>query len=182
MRQVIVPGGSRSAVLTLIVLATCPLSPVPCPRALAEELKIGYVNMAKVFDGYVKTQASDAVLEKKGKQKEEELKGRMEELRKMRQGLELLSAEAREAKAREIEERADELQRFRTNTARDLRRERDAIAKGLLGEIQRAMQEFAQAHGFSLILDGQAMVYGQDAYDVTNEFLAMLNGRAKGSP
>ncbi len=183
MRQVILHGWSRSAVLALSVLATCPLSPVPCPTVSAEpELKIGYVNMAKVFDGYVKTQASDAALEKKGKQKEAELKGRMEELQKMRQSLELLSAEAREAKAREIEERAEELQRFRTHTARDLRRERDVVAKGLLEEIQKALQEFAKANGFSLILDGQAMVYGQDAYDVTDEVLAMLNGRAKGSP
>ena len=149
------------------------------PASGAEELKVGYVNMAEVFDGYAKTQASDAALEKKGKQKEAELKGRMEELRKMRQSLELLSAEAREAKAREIEERAEELSRFRTHTARDLRRERDAIAKGLLEEIRRGLEEFAKANGFSLIVDGQAIVYGQGAYDVTDEVLAMLNGRAR---
>lgn len=181
MRQVIWHGWFHSAALILMIVATCPLSPVPCPTAGAEELKIGYVNMAKVFDGYAKTQTSDASLEKRGKQKEAELKGRMDELQKMRQNLELLSAEAREAKAREIEQRADELQRFRTHTAQDLRRERDAIAKGLLEEIQRGVQAFANANGFSLILDGQAIVYGQDAYDVTDEVLAALNGR-KGSP
>ena len=181
MRQVVLRGWSHGVILILMIFAACPLSPVPCPVVSAQELKIGYVDMAKVFDGYAKTQTSDAALEKKGKQKEAELKGRMEELQKMRQSLELLSAEAREAKAREIEQRADALQRFRTHTAQDLRRERDAIAKGLLEEIQRGVQAFADANGFSLILDGQAIVYGQDASDVTDEVLAALNGR-KGSP
>ena len=177
------PGFSTTPLLALVIgtLWTCPLSPVSCPAVSAQELKIGYVNMAKVFDGYAKTQASDAALEKRGKQKEAELKGRMEELQKMRQSLELLSAEARDAKARAIEERADELQRFRTHAAQDLRRERDAIAKGLLEEIQRGVQAFADTNGFSLILDGQTVVHGQDAYDVTDEVLAALNGR-KGSP
>ena len=40
-----------------------------CPRLEAEELKVGYVNIGKVFDGYGRTKVSDAALEKKGKEK-----------------------------------------------------------------------------------------------------------------
>jgi len=158
------------------------MSLVSCLAVQAQELKVGYVNVGKVFDGYVKTQRLDASLETKGKQKEAELKGRMDELKKLRQSLELLNEEAREGRAREIEEKTEELTRFRTRTARDLRRERDAMAKGLLDEIRQGMEEFAKANGFTLILDSQSLAYGQEAYDVTDEVLELLNGRAKASP
>ena len=152
---------------------------VSCLAVQAENLKIGYVNLGRVFDNYLKTKASDANLEKKGKQKEAELEGRMNELKQLRQSLELLSDDARAAKSKEIEDKAEELQRFRNNTARDLRRERDKIAKGILAEIQRNLQEFAKANGFSVILDSQSLLYGQDALDVTDEVLKLLNNRAQ---
>ena len=170
---------SKTAMFALIVgiIFTWPLAPGPCPTAGAEELKIGYVDLSKIFDGFERTKASDATLEGKGKQKEAELEGRMNELKKLRQSLELLNDQAREAKTKEIEEKADELQRFRTNTARDLRRERDNIAKQILAEIQRGVEEYAKANGFSLILDERSLLYGQQTYDVTDEILKMLNSR-----
>ena len=171
------------AMVSVMIWFGCCLSLVACRSAGAEELKVGYVDVGKVFDGYERTKASDATLESKGKQKEAELEGRMNELKKLRQNLELLNDQAREAKTKEIEEKADELQRFRTNTARDLRRERDKIAKDILVEIQHGVEEYAKANGFSLILDERSLLYGQETYDVTDEILKALNSRtAKPKP
>ena len=47
------------------------VSPV-CEKAFAKELKIAYVDLAKVFDEYKKTKDSEKVLEEKGKGKEAE--------------------------------------------------------------------------------------------------------------
>jgi len=148
-----------------------------CLVAEAAELKVGSVDVAKVFDGYQRTRASDATLEKKGKEKEAEFEARMNELKKLRQNLELLSDEAREAKTKEVEEKSEELQRFRTNTARDLSRERDKIASELLREIQKSIEDYAKTNGFSLIFDARSVLYGQEAHDVTDEVLATLNKR-----
>ena len=153
--------------------------PAPAPAAGAASLKIGYVNLAKIFDGYERTKASDAVLQKRGKQKEAELDGRMNELKKMREGLELLNDASREAKTREIEQKSDELQRFRTATARDLRRDRDRAAKDILDEIQKALEEHAKANSFALVMDSRSLLYGQGAYDLTDEILNALNNRFK---
>ena len=155
------------------------LSSVVCPLGYAEELKVGYVNLARVFDSYEKTKASDSDLERKGKQKETELEGRMNELRKLRQGLELLSDDVREQQTREIEEKADELQRFRNSSARDLSRERDRIAKGILDEIEQTIKSYAEANGFAIIVDSRSLLFGQSAYDVTDAVLQALNSRAK---
>ena len=165
--------------LVVGIAVLCPLGPASCPVAASAEGKVGYVNLGKVFDSYERTKASDTALEKRGKQKDAELEARMGELKKIRQNLELLNDDAREAKTRDIEEKTEELQRFRTNTARDLRRERDKIAKDILGEIERGLDEYAKAKGFSMILDSRSLLYADAAYDVTDDIVKTLNSRLK---
>jgi len=148
-----------------------------CPTLFAEEFKVAYVDIGKVFDHSERTKSSEAILEKKGKQKEAELEGKVSELKKLRESLELLNDQTREAKVREIEEKSDELKRFRGHTARELSRERDAIAQDILKDIQAVITDFAKANGFSLILDERTVLYGQSVYDATDEVLALLNQR-----
>lgn len=169
--------GVRRASAWLAAVALIASSPFV--GAQEQPLKIGYVDLLKVFDGYEKTKAWDTSLEQKGKQKQGELEGRMGELKKLRQNLELLNDQARDARTREIEEKSDELQRFRANAARDIARERDKITKGLLDEIQDGIEEYAKANGFAVILDQRALLYGVQAYDVTDEVLTLLNSRVK---
>ncbi|HEX9780051.1 MAG TPA: OmpH family outer membrane protein [bacterium] len=146
-----------------------------------QEFRIGYVDVSEVFDGYERTKASDATLTSKGEQRESELQGRVEELTRLRDSLELLSAEARDARVRQLEEKADAVRRFRTNVARDLQRERDDIAREILKDIHDAIQEYAKSHGYTLILDQRSLVYGQPpAEDVTPGVLSLLNSRYKG--
>lgn len=165
-------GGALLAVASLLVVCAP-------PSGAQEQPKIGYVDLLKVFDGYEKTKALDTSLEQKGKQKQTELEGRVGELKKLRQNLELLNDQARDLRAREIEEKSDELQRFRTNAARDITRERDKLTKGLLNEIQAGVEEYAKANGFALIMDQRALLYSVQAYDVTDAVLALLNSRVK---
>ena len=162
----------------LMVAAGCWSLIAGCPQGHAEGMKIGYVNVGEVFDGYERTKSVDATLGKKGKQKEAELEGRVTELKKLRESLELLNDQAREVKTKEIEEKTDQLQQFRNASARDLRRERDAVAKEILKEIQQAIDEYAKANGFSVILDSRSLLYGQPGYDVTADILKRLNTRA----
>ena len=160
------------------VWVACHLLGVSVYGVEAEELKIGYVNVAKVFDNYQRTKASDAVLKQKGQQKEAELKTRVQEIQKLRDNLEILSPEAREGKTREIEEKADELERFRNRTARDLSQERDGVAKEILDDIQKAIDNYAKANGFSVVLDQRALLYVQPTHDVTDKILGLLNKSA----
>ena len=155
--------------------AACGLLSLAVPTGQAAEGKIGFVNLAKVFDNYERTKSSDAVLEQKGKQKEAELETKMNDLKKMREGLELLSEEMRESKSRQLEQKSDEVQLFRKNTAQDLRRERDRIAKDILEEIQKGIEEYAKANGYALIIDERSLLYGAPTIDLTDELLAALN-------
>lgn len=143
----------------------------------AEELKIGYINLSRIFDQYQRTKESEQVLEQKGKQKQTELEGRFSELKKLRQSLELLNDQARESKAREIEEKSDEFQRLKVRSERDLLRERNQLAGQILDEVEAAVAEYAKANGFSVILDQRSLLFGEKLYDVTDEVLKLLNER-----
>ena len=143
----------------------------------AAELKVGYVNLVKVFDEYQKTKESEQVLEQKGKQKQSELEGRVNELKKLRESLELLNNQAKETKAKELEEKSDEFQRLKTRSERELLRERNQLAREILDEVEQTVGEYAKANGFSVILDRRSLLYGEDGYDVTDEILRLLNDR-----
>ncbi len=173
----------RIFAVSLLVWGFCLLTSDFCPLLHADELKIGYVSLAKVFDSYERTKATEASLEQKAKQKDEELRGRVAELKKLRESLELLSDQARETKAREAEQKADDLQRFRANTARDLTRERDTFAKAIFQDIQQAIDAYAKANGFALILKKEdTVLYAQTAYDVTDGVLQLLNSKQPAKP
>ena len=164
------------AVLLSVVFSYSLLTP-HSSLLFADGLKIGYVSLLKVFDGYQRTADSKHVLEQKGKQKQTELEGDFNELKKLRQSLELLNDQAKETKAREIEERADGFKRLKARSEREFVQEQNQLAKQILDEIDQAVAEYAKANGFSVILDDRSLLYGEDAYDVTDAVLKVLNQR-----
>ena len=162
----------------LVWMASCALAlSFACPTVWAQESKIGYVNLARVFDSYQRTKDSEQQLEHKGTQKQAELEAQVNDLKKIREGLDLLSDAVRESKAKELEEKSDEFQRIKTKSQRELLRERNETARVIVDDIEHAVAEFAKANGFSIILDQRSLLYGVDGDDVTDEVLKMLNDR-----
>jgi len=171
-----IDGGGRVSGFCVIVASLALLASLaPCSTLSAEEFKIGSVDLATVFDNYERTRQSEAVLERKGKQKESELEQRLSELQNMRQGLELLNEESRESKTRQLQEKADELRRFQLFTKRDLAGERDRIASEILEDIEQVVSAYGKANGFTIIMDRRSLLFGQDGLDVTREILTQLN-------
>ena len=164
-----------SSFATLAAASLGLLLAVPAPWAGADEMKIGYVDMGALFDGYERTKQSESVLQRKGEAKESELQGRLDELKKMRQGLDVLNDQAKEARAREIERKADELRRFGSNTKEDLLKERNQLAADIIKDIQASIRDYGKANGFAMIFDERSLVFGQDARNVTQEVLKQLN-------
>lgn len=154
----------------------------PAAPAAAEAQKIGFVDIARVFDEYQRTKESDKALEAKSKEKETELKGRVDELKKLREGMELLSDKAKEERQKQVEDKSDELQRFQLAAQNELRRQRDAIARDILKEINDTVQAYAKAQGYDLMLNERTLVYGAPNLDLTDAVLKQLNGQYAKKP
>ncbi len=174
------PGEGRNGSIGfhVIVSALCLLSSVFCPLVVqAQEPKIGYIDLMKVFDEYERTKNSDAELRQKGQQRDGELKSRLKELSDLRKGRELLNDQAREARERQIDEKQDELERFKTTTVRELGRERERLREDISQDITKAVEEYAQTHGYTLVFNGVSLLYAQPGQDITGDVLKLMNSR-----
>jgi len=143
--------------------------------ACAAEYKIGYVDLAKVFDEFKKTKESEKKLEDKGKAKEGERAKMVDELRKLKDEQALLSEKAKAEKQAIIDNKIKALQDFDRTVRDELVKERNDMLGGILKEIEKVVTEYAKANGYDMVLNSRMLLYGGEQHDLTNEVLTRLN-------
>ncbi len=143
--------------------------------ASAAEGKIGYVDLAKIFDEYQKTKEFDKALEGKGAQKQSERDRMVAEVKKLRDEAELLSAKSKEDKQASIDEKIKSLQEFDRITRDSLRKERDTMVRDILKEIEVVIQDFGRAQGYSFIFNDRVLVFKSEGNDLTAQVVKALN-------
>jgi len=147
--------------------------------AWAKELKIGYIDVSKVFDEYKKTKDSDKSLEKETKVKQEERDKLVSEVRRMRDELDLLSEKGRRQKQTEIDKKVDSLKAFDRETARELTKKRNEMVASILKEIDDTVKAHAKAQGYDFVLNDGVLLYKQDSMNITDGILKTLNKKYK---
>ena len=145
----------------------------------AAELKIGYMDLAYVFDNYTKTKEQDKILEQQVKQKTDERQRLVNEVRKMKEEADVLSKDAKEKKQAAIDEKIKQLQEYDQQTKTTLGQEREKMGREILKEIETVVEKYATDNGYTMILSNRVLVYGQKQYDVTNDILNTLNPKPK---
>ena len=171
--------GVRWAVVTMAAVLMAGVAPAVRAEESQTVSKIAIINIGKTFDSYQHTIESDKQLSSKGAKKEEEHTKMVEEVKKLREGLDLLSDKAKEERKKQLEEKVRRLQEFEQAARTELQGERDSMARQILQEIDKALQEYAQKGGYDLILNERVVVYGKETYDITNDFIQWLNQRYK---
>lgn len=165
----------KSIVWALVLAAGLLAAP-----AFAAGEKIGYVDLARIFDEYQKTKDFDKTLESKGQSKQAERDKMVNEIKKLRDEAELLSAKAKDDKQAVIDERIKTLQEFDRATRDDLRKQRDVMVRDILKEIETVIQEFGKAQGYSFIFNDRVLVFKSEGSDLTAQVIKSLNdGYAK---
>jgi len=144
-------------------------------RAYAKEYKIGYVDLARVFDEYKQTKESEKGLEEKGKVKEAERKVLVDELKKLKDEQAMLSDKARTEKQAVIDAKMKSLQDFDTKARGDLMKERNDRLNVIMKDIEKVVTDYAKETGYDFILNSRTLLYGGEQYDLTAEVLKRLN-------
>ena len=155
-----------------IVLAGMML--VASPAAQAAD-KIGYVDLARVFDEYTKTKEFDKSLETKGAAKQADRDKMVADVKKLRDEAELLSAKAKDDKQAVIDEKIKTLQDFDRTTRDALRKERDGMVRDILKEIEVVIQDFGKAQGYGYIFNDRVLVFKSEQNDLTTQVIKVLN-------
>lgn len=147
--------------------------------ARAEEIKIGYINLGKTFDAYEKTQRYEKSLGEKGDKKEKDRQKLVDEIKALKDEMLLLSDKAKEEKQTKIDEKIKSLQEFDQETRDELKQERDEMVRDILREIDKVIQEYGKKNGYTVILNDRMLVYGNEAIDITQDIIDILNKKSK---
>jgi len=144
--------------------------------------KIGYIDLSRSFDEYLKTKDFDKELEAKGDMKQQERERLVQDIRKMREELELMNKNAREKKETDIEAKIKSLQEFDQEAKTDLTKDRDNMVKDILKEMSDVIKEYGGKNGYSIIVNDRVLLYGDSGMDLTNEIIKILNDKYKTVP
>jgi len=146
-----------------------------CLLANAGEAKIGYINLGKTFDEYEKTKEFDQSLGRKGEKKEKEREKLVDEIKKLKDEMALLSVKAKDKKQVIIDEKIKNLQEFDNESRNELKEERDTMVRDILKEIDDVIQAYGKKHSYTAILNDRVLVYGDETIDITQDIINTLN-------
>jgi len=144
-------------------------------NAFAKEIKIGYVNMRKVFFEYEKTKEFNAKLETEDEETKKAMNEKTQELRKLRDELDLLSDEAKKKKEPELKQKLKELDAIRKEKLEGFIRKRDAMFKEIRDDIVETTADYAKKNNYDIILDDAVLLYSSKSYEITENILKVLN-------
>jgi outer membrane protein len=170
--------------------------------ASAQQVKIGAVDMGKVFAEYYKTKKAESELKDRAAGYEKELKERAAELQKLQEDGRKLEEDAenpafneekrsekrklRDAKLTEFRLLAQTLNEMKNNRERELREQQGRVRGAIVDEILKVVQDLAKRDGYHLIVDKagntlsgvSAFLYVQDTLDITSSVVKELNKSA----
>ncbi len=147
--------------------------------SFSQNLKVGYIDVFKVFREYKKTKDYDKILEDKKKSKEKELEKKRNEIKKMQDRLDLLKEEEQKKEREKISKAAQDYREQERQVILDLKKERDEKMEEIVKDIEKVVKEYAIKNNFDLILNKGAIVYGNEGIDLTETILKLINQRYK---
>lgn len=162
----------KKGLIFLLMLGIALSSPRVC---FSKELKIGYVNIFKVFNEYGKTKDYDLKLEQNKKEIEKKLETKKETIEKIQNKLSLLKDSE---KAKEEEKMKKEVNDYRDAERKaliDIKKERDEKMKEIIEDINKVIEDYAKKNKFDLIVNESAVLYGDKAMDITTDIMNLSN-------
>jgi outer membrane protein len=162
-------------------------------------VKIGTVDMKKVFESYYKTKDAEQRINEARNAAKKELEERMEglqkgmaEVKKLNEEIEspALSKEAKETKSKSRDEKVSELKgmdreigEFRTTREKQLQEQSGRMRQGIVDDIVKIVNDQVKAENYDLVFDKSGMslngvsvvMYAKPAYDFTDVVVTALN-------
>lgn len=172
--------------------------------ASAQALKVGTVDMKRVFESYYKTKDAEAKINEARNAAKKELEDRMdlakkslEEVKKLDEAISKpeLSKDAKEQKAKLRSEKATELQNmdreireFQQSREKQLQEQSVRMRAGIVDDINKVVADKVKAENFELVFDKSGpslngvpiVLYARENFDFTDAVITALN-KTKGT-
>ncbi len=150
--------------------------------ARAEEVKLGFVNMARAIEETEEGRKTKATLRKELETKQKELDEQQENLKKAMEDLEkkrsLLPPDTIKQRETEIRGSLEKVQQSYLRHQQELAGKEQQAMGSVVGRMQRIIAKIAQTENLTMVFDqNQAgLLYAKPHLDMTNELIRRFNG------
>jgi outer membrane protein len=176
------------------------------PLGAQAEIKLGIVDLRKVFDGYYKTKDADTKIKEEAGGLEKTAKGMLEDYKKANEEYKTLMEAANDAavsteekqkrkkaaedKLIEIRQTEQQVQAFQRQSETTLLEKRRRMRDQILREIRETVVSKAKTLGLTLVIDTAAdsinqtpiVLYTNGENDITDDLLVTLNASQGSTP
>ncbi len=148
------------------------------------QVKIGVINAQEIIEKTKKGKEVQVKLENLQKQKQKQLEGMQNTIKKLQKDLEspALNRDTREKKTRELEDKRIDYQRFIQDTQKEMQVKSQQELMSLQKEIMPLIQQIGKAKGFTIIFDmtSSGIAYFDETIDVTAEVVKAVDAKFPG--
>jgi Skp family chaperone for outer membrane proteins len=143
--------------------------------SLAKALKVGYVDIEKVFNEYHRTKAENVKLQGIQQAKKAEADRMIADINKLKEEAELLSADAKKSKEAVVRDKIGQLREYERDTIQEIREKLLSMRKELLDSITAVVEDKGKTDGYDFILLNDAVIYRESSLDLTEDMIKVLN-------
>ena len=146
-------------------------------------VKVGYVDIPRVLEGYKETQEITRMFNEEIKARKEEIRERKKEIAELQRAFReqkiILSEREKRKREKEIDEKIEELEKFVKRVKEEFSVREKELAKEIMEEIYEVIKTVGIEGGYSLILEKRELLYGAEDLDLTGEILKRLNEKER---
>ncbi len=157
--------------------------------------KVGIISVQNAIVGTKDGQKASAELDSKVAPKKKEFDARQSEIAQLQdqynKGGNLMSEDARNQLARQIDEKKKRLERDVQDAQEEMQAEQQRLLQGLSQRVMAVVEKYAKDNGFSVILDDSnpntPVIWASTAIDITQDIIALydknsVNGAPASTP
>jgi outer membrane protein len=170
----------------LVLSAAAQTLPAPAVPAQAVPAKVAVIAFQAAVGQTNEFQRNFADLQKKYEPKRNQLKTMSDEIDGLEKALQAqgdkLSDTERANRAKTIDEKKKQAQRFAEDAQTDLQGEMQTVYEGVAGKVFEVLESYAQQQGYTLVVDGTGsqqqapvVLYASPSTDITKAIIAAYN-------
>ena len=142
---------------------------------MAENGKVGYVDLRKAFYEYDKTKTMKDSIDDLTEERQVKRDKMIEDIAKMRDEAEMLAGEAKEKKMKQVNDKSLEIQDFEREARQELLGKENDMFKEVVKDIQDVVENMGKAGGYDYIFDSRNIMYADKNFELTEKVIEKLN-------
>lgn len=163
----------------ILVLLTAVLFCSCLTLSYADDLKIAFIDLKKIADNYEKLKDGEKVLQEELDAKKKQSQKLAQEIKDLREKIDLLKDKQKEKKQQELDKKVKELQDLTFEARTSIRQKGDEKLREVSKDIKAVVEEYGQSRNYDIIFDAILVHYQDGSLDATDDIIKILNQRYK---